>query len=317
VHAPRFTFEMTHAMRRAARTRISLQPPRRSPRWWGRHAPPPPFGRSEPVALELERFVMRFLAFIAFIGCVCVATEAQAGHPAAPSVSIVVSGSNFTASGSLGAAHNSSNQQEEVGCAVRSYFGAMEVDCSFTKANGVRARCRASADVMSSGAAIERMAKAANTISGSSFVEVTAAGDKCTSIKVTNSSQYVAKSAAIKVVTNSAFIPKSEVQALWDGSNQWFEVSGALSKVRRSSDDVQRIGCSFTAYEGSDPSASCYANDSNWSYSWCNTDIPNQILALRGLKSDSSLWYYFSLDGSIDCDSRVEVVNSSSLDASH
>lgn len=260
---------------------------------------------------------MRLSTFIAFIGASLLSSLAYAGHPLSPSVSISVSGSNFTASGSLGAAHNSSSQQEEVGCAVRSYFGAMEVDCAFTKSDGTRRRCRAAADVMSTSAAIERMAKVVNTISGSSFVEVTAEGDKCTSIKVTNSSRYVAKSSSIKTMSTSAYIPKSEVQAYWDPFNEWYEITGTLSTARRSGDTTQSIGCDFTAYEGTSPSASCIATDSNWGSYWCNATDPNQILALRGLKSDSNLWYYFSFDGSIDCDTRVEVINSSSFDATH
>lgn len=260
---------------------------------------------------------MKFSALVVFIGCLCISALAHAGHPSAPSVAITVSGSNFTASGSMGAAHNSSNQQEELGCAVRAYFGAMEVSCSFTKANGTRAQCRASADVMSSSATIERMAKVANTISGSSFVEVTAVGEKCTSIKVTNSSQYVAKNSSIKTVSNSAFIPKSEVQASWDSFNGRYEVSGTLSKARRSSDTAQSIGCYFGAYEGSITYAGCTAKDTGDGYYWCTTDTPSQMLALRGVKSDSNLWFYFSDDGSIDCNARVEVVNSSSYDASH
>jgi hypothetical protein len=261
---------------------------------------------------------MRMSAFITLVGFLCISAFAHAGHPAAPLVNIVESERGFAASAALGAVHNASNQREEVACSVRSYFGAMEVRCAFTNAEGRRASCRAGADVASGADAIERMVKVANTISGSSFVEVTALGQRCTSLKVTNSSRYVAKNSSLKTVVDSAFVAKSAVAAWHDEANAQYEITGTLSAARRAGDHSQFIGCELRVDEGRNQTAQCVAFDHDGAgLVWCDTDIRNQILALSGLKSDSNLWFYFSFDGTIDCNARVEVTHSSSFDASH
>lgn len=184
-----------------------------------------------------------------------VTAQALAGHPNAPGVSITLSGGNFTAKASIGAAHNSS-VNEAASCTMRAYNSFNEGGCSFTSGQ-TSVSCTVTGDQPA-------IYKALSAVGGSSYIEVSGVnGGFCTDIMVDNNSKYVAKKAGNK----SGF---SDGGVTTSGSGSSISVEGSLGAVRNTADANEYIECS-TEISGTTRFGKCSAKTSSNTFYTCGT----------------------------------------------